>query len=73
MIVVLNARFETKVRVECEPDTTIKQLKEKAKIETGTPCEKMKIRKWWTTLDDNKTLRYYRIRDGDGLDLYTYN
>ncbi|KAJ8754135.1 hypothetical protein K2173_002033 [Erythroxylum novogranatense] len=73
MFVVLNARFETKVRVECQPNTTIKELKEKASSQTGTPCDKMKIRKWWMTLEDDKTLQQYRVGDGDGLDLYTYN
>ncbi|RCV07404.1 hypothetical protein SETIT_1G241600v2 [Setaria italica] len=70
--VVLNDRLGKKVRVKCNEDDTIGDLKRLVAAQTGTRAEKIRIQKWYTIYKDHITLADYEIHDGMGLELY-YN
>ena len=70
--VVLNDRLGKKVRVKCNEDDTIGDLKKLAAAQLGTRPEKLRIQKWYTVYKDHITLEDYEIHDGMGLELY-YN
>jgi ubiquitin-like protein 5 len=70
--VVLNDRLGKKVRVKCNDDDTIGDLKKLVAAQTGTRADKIRIQKWYTIYKDHITLRDYEIHDGMGLELY-YN
>eukprot|EP00873_Tetraselmis_striata_P039470 jgi/Tetstr1/459734/TSEL_005087.t1 len=60
------------VRVKCNEDDTIGDLKKLVAAQTGTRPEKIRIQKWYTVYKDHITLEDYEIHDGMGLELY-YN
>ena len=60
------------VRVKCNEDDTIGDLKKLVAAQTGTRPEKIRIQKWYTIYKDHVTLADYEIHDGMGLELY-YN
>ena len=68
--VVLDDRLGKKVRVKCNEDDTIGDLKKLAAAQLGTRPEKLKIQKWYTVYKDHITLQDYEIHDGMGLELY---
>ena len=68
--VILNDRLGKKVRVKCNGDDTIGDLKKLAAAQLGTRPEKLKIQKWYTIYKDHITLDDYEIHDGMGLELY---
>ncbi len=75
--VVLNDRLGKKVRIKCNEDDTIGDLKKLAAAQLklaaaqlGTRPEKLKIQKWYTIYKDHITLEDYEIHDGMGLELY---
>eukprot|EP00979_Chaetoceros_neogracilis_P007063 scaffold1472_cov245-Chaetoceros_neogracile.AAC.6 len=70
--VVLNDRLGKKVRVKCNEDDTIGDLKKLAAAQLGTRPEKLQIKKWYTIYKDHITLEDYEIHDGMGLELNTY-
>ncbi|KAJ3680226.1 hypothetical protein LUZ60_016504 [Juncus effusus] len=70
--VVLNDRLGKKVRVKCNDDDTIGDLKKLVAAQTGTRPEKIRIQKWYNIYKDHITLKDYEIHDGMGLELY-YN
>ncbi|OAE26242.1 hypothetical protein AXG93_3786s1220 [Marchantia polymorpha subsp. ruderalis] len=70
--VVLNDRLGKKVRVKCNEDDTIGDLKKLVAAQTGTRAEKIRIQKWYIIYKDHITLADYEIHDGMGLELY-YN
>uniref|UniRef100_A0ACD5ZJH9 Uncharacterized protein n=2 Tax=Avena sativa TaxID=4498 RepID=A0ACD5ZJH9_AVESA len=70
--VVLNDRLGKKVRVKCNEDDTIGDLKKLVAAQTGTRAEKIRIQKWYNVYKDHVTLADYEIHDGMGLELY-YN
>ncbi|KAM0895038.1 hypothetical protein ACQ4PT_024089 [Festuca glaucescens] len=70
--VVLNDRLGKKVRVKCNEDDTIGDLKKLVAAQTGTRAEKIRIQKWYNVYKDHITLADYEIHDGMGLELY-YN
>lgn len=70
--VVLNDRLGKKVRVKCNEDDTIGDLKKLVAAQTGTRPEKIRIQKWYNIYKDHITLADYEIHDGMGLELY-YN
>jgi ubiquitin-like protein 5 len=70
--VVLDDRLGKKVRVKCNEDDTIGDLKKLAAAQLGTRPEKLKIQKWYTVYKDHITLQDYEIHDGMGLELYVY-
>ena len=70
--VVCNDRLGKKVRVKCNEDDTIGDLKKLIAAQTGTRPEKIRLQKWYTVYKDHITLEDYEIHDGMGLELY-YN
>lgn len=60
----------SKIRVKCEPDDTILDLKKLVALQTGTRPEKLRIQKWHTVYKDHITLADYEISDGMSLELY---
>ncbi|KAJ4800487.1 Ubiquitin-like protein 5 [Rhynchospora pubera] len=70
--VVLNDRLGKKVRVKCNEDDTIGDLKKLVAAQTGTRPDKIRIQKWYNIYKDHITLKDYEIHDGMGLELY-YN
>eukprot|EP00977_Amphora_coffeiformis_P010685 scaffold2510_cov169-Amphora_coffeaeformis.AAC.36 len=59
-----------RVRVKCNEDDTIGDLKKLAAAQLGTRPEKLRIQKWYTVYKDHITLDDYEIHDGMGLELY---
>ena len=70
--VVLNDRLGKKVRMKCNDDDTIGDLKKLVAAQTGTRADKIRIQKWYNIYKDHITLKDYEIHDGMGLELY-YN
>eukprot|EP00439_Symbiodinium_sp_Y106_P077867 s98_g16.t1 len=70
--VICNDRIGRKIRVKCNPDDTIADLKKLIAAQCGTRWEKIRIQKWYNTYKDHITLEDYEIKDGMGLELY-YN
>ena len=70
--VVLNDRLGKKVRVKCNEDDTIGDLKKLVAAQTGTRADKIRIQKWYNIYKDHITLKDYEIHDGMGLELYYY-
>ncbi|KAK9187103.1 hypothetical protein WN944_018493 [Citrus x changshan-huyou] len=68
--VVLNDRLGKKVRVKCNEDDTIGDLKKLVAAQTGTRADKIRIQKWYNIYKDHITLKDYEIHDGMGLELY---
>ncbi|CAM9467271.1 unnamed protein product [Scytosiphon promiscuus] len=60
------------VRVKCNEDDTIGDLKKLIAAQVGTRPEKIRIQKWYTVYKDHITLEDYEIHDGMGLEMY-YN
>ena len=70
--VICNDRLGKKIRVKCNPDDTVGDLKKLLAAQTGTRPEKLRIQKWYTVYKDHITLDDYELHDGMGLELY-YN
>ena len=69
--VVLNDRLGKKVRVKCNEDDTIGDLKKLVALVTGmNRPEKIRIQKSYAVYKDHITLEDYEIHDGMGLELY---
>nr|XP_045010109.1 ubiquitin-like protein 5 [Jaculus jaculus] len=78
--VVCNDRLGKKVRVKCNTDDTIGDLKKLIAAQTGTRCDKIVLKKWYTILffyffwytifKDHVSLGDYEIHDGMNLELY---
>lgn len=54
--VVLNDRLGKKIRVKCNEDDTIGDLKKLVAAQTGTRPEKIRIQKWYNVYKDHITL-----------------
>ena len=61
-----------KIRVKCNEDDTVGDLKKLVAAQTGTRPEKIRIQKSYNIYKDHITLEDYEIHDGMGLELY-YN
>ena len=70
--VVLNDRVGKKVRVKCNDDDTIGDLKKLVAAQTGTRADKIRIQKWYTIYKDHITLNECEIHGSMSLKLY-YN
>ncbi|KAG7390349.1 Leucine-rich repeat serine/threonine-protein kinase 1 [Phytophthora pseudosyringae] len=68
--VILNDRLGKKIRVKCNEDDTVGDLKKLVAAQVGTRPEKIRIQKWYTIYKDHITLEDYEIHDGMGLELY---
>ena len=71
-LILLLWRSGKKIRVKCNEDDTIGDLKKLVAAQTGTRPEKLRIQKWYNIYKDHITLEDYEIHDGMGLELY-YN
>ena len=67
--VIANDRLGKKVSVKCNPDDTIGDLKKLIAAKTGTPAEKIVLKKWYTIYKDFLTLADYEIADGMSLEM----
>jgi len=70
--VLCNDRLGKKIRVKCNPDDTIGDLKKLIAAQIGTRPEKIRLQRWYSVFKDHITLEDYEIRDGSNLELY-YN
>jgi ubiquitin-like protein 5 len=70
--VVVNDRLGRKVRVKCNEDDTILDLKMLIAAQIGTKPEKLRLQKGYNIFKDHITLEDYEIHDGMGIELY-YN
>ena len=70
--VICNDRLGKKIRVKCNPDDTIGDLKKLLSAQIGTRPEKLRIQKWHIIFKDHITLEDYEFQDGMMLELY-YN
>ncbi|XP_063613409.1 ubiquitin-like protein 5, partial [Penaeus indicus] len=68
--VTCNDRLGKKVRVKCNPDDTIGDLKKLIAAQTGTRWDKIVLKKWYTIFKDHITIADYEIHDGMNLELY---
>ncbi|XP_068939255.1 ubiquitin-like protein 5 isoform X1 [Petaurus breviceps papuanus] len=68
--VVCNDRLGKKVRVKCNTDDSIGDLKKLIAAQTGTRWNKIVLKKWYTIFKDHVTLGDYEIHDGMNLELY---
>eukprot|EP00124_Ichthyophonus_hoferi_P001568 Ihof_evm7s85 gene=Ihof_evmTU7s85 len=68
--ITCNDRLGKKVRVKCNEDDTVGDLKKLVAAQTGTRYEKIVLKKWYTIFKDHITLEDYEIHDGMNLELY---
>ncbi|KAI9292254.1 ubiquitin-like protein 5-like protein [Neoconidiobolus thromboides FSU 785] len=68
--VIVNDRLGKKVRVKCNPDDTVGDLKKLIAAQTGTDYQKIVLKKWYNIFKDHITLEDYEIHDGMSLELY---
>lgn len=68
--ITCNDRLGKKVRVKCNPDDKVGDLKKLIAAQTGTKAERIILKKWYNIYKDNITLRDYEINDGMNLELY---
>ena len=66
----LNDRLGKKVRVKCNEDDTIGDLKKLIAAQTGTRADKIVLKKWYNIFKDHIKLEDYEIHDGMNLELY---
>lgn len=55
--ITCNDRLGKKVRVKCNPDDTVGDLKKLIAAQTGTRWDKIVLKKWYTTYKDHIQLQ----------------
>ncbi|XP_073413264.1 ubiquitin-like protein 5 isoform X2 [Dendrobates tinctorius] len=65
--VVCNDQLGKEVRVKCNSEDTIKDLKKLIAAQTGTQWEKIVLKKRYTIFEDDVSLADYEIHDGMNL------
>lgn len=68
--ITCNDRLGKKIRVKCNPEDTIGDLKKMVSAQTGTRYDKIVLKKWYTIFKDHIQLQDYEIHDGMNLELY---
>ena len=68
--ITVNDRLGKKVRVKCNEDDSIGDLKKLIAAQTGTRADKIVLTQWYTIFKDHITLQDYEIHDGMNLELY---
>lgn len=68
--ITVNDRLGKKVRIKCNEDDTIGDLKKLIAAQTGTRWDKIVLKKWYTIFKDHIALEDYEIHDGMNLELY---
>jgi ubiquitin-like protein 5 len=61
--ITCNDRLGKKVRVKCNPDDTIGDLKKLIAAQTGTRYDKIVLKKWYTIYKDNIRLSDCKYMD----------
>ncbi|KAF2895988.1 hypothetical protein ILUMI_10188 [Ignelater luminosus] len=59
--ITCNDRLGKKVRVKCNPDDTIADLKKLIAAQTGTRWDKIVLKKWYTTFKDHIQLQDFKF------------
>jgi ubiquitin-like protein 5 len=70
--ILLNDRLGKKIKVKCNSDDTVGDLKKLTAAQIGSRPEKLRIQKWYTVFKDHITLDDYEVTNGMSLELY-YN
>ncbi|KAJ3133175.1 Ubiquitin-like 5 [Physocladia obscura] len=68
--ITVNDRLGKKVRVKCNGDDTVGDLKKLIAAQIGTKPDKIILKKWYNVYKDHITLDDYEIHDGMNLELY---
>ena len=68
--VLVNDRLGKKIRVKCNDDDTIGDLKKMIALQTGTRAERISLRKSTMIYKDHITLADYEIHDGMNVEMY---
>mmetsp|Transcript_42998 Transcript_42998/g.49412 ORF Transcript_42998/g.49412 Transcript_42998/m.49412 type:complete len:80 (+) Transcript_42998:114-353(+) len=68
--VICNDRLGKKIRVKCNSEDTIGELKMLIAAQTGTRPDKIRLQKWHNVFKDPISLADYEIHDGMGIELY---
>lgn len=68
--ITVNDRLGKKVRILCNEDDTIGDIKKVIAVKTGTNADRIILKKWYTIFKDHITLEDYEIGDGSNLELY---
>lgn len=68
--ITVNDRLGKKVKLICNEDDTIGDLKKVIAYKTGTKADRIILKKWYTIFKDHITLEDYEIGDGSNLELY---
>ena len=69
---IVNDRLGRKVRVKCNSDDTIGDLKKVIAAQTGTRADKIRLQKWTSVYKDHIMLSDYEVHDNFGFEMY-YN
>ncbi|KAG5438749.1 hypothetical protein PCANB_002469 [Pneumocystis canis] len=59
--IICNDRLGKKIRVKCNEDDTVGDLKKLIAAQTGTNWQKIVLKKWYNTFKDHITLSDYEI------------
>ncbi|KAH9259698.1 hypothetical protein BASA81_002120 [Batrachochytrium salamandrivorans] len=70
--IFLNDRLGKKIKIECNSDDTVGDLKKMVALRTGSRPEKLRIQKWYVVFKDHIMLQDYEVVNGMSLELY-YN
>lgn len=68
--ITVNDRLGKKVRLLCNEDDTIGDIKKVIAVKTGMKSERIQLKRWYTVYNDNLTLQDYEIGNGSNLELY---
>lgn len=68
--ITVNDRLGKKVRILCNEDDTIGDIKKVIAVKTGTSADRIILKRWYRIFNDNVTLDDYEIKDGHNLELY---
>ena len=66
----MSDRLGKRVKILCNSDDTIWDLKVLAALKLGTRPDKLRLQKWHKVFADQVTLRDYEIVDGMNIELY---
>jgi ubiquitin-like protein 5 len=58
------------VRIKCNEDDTVGDLKKLIAAQIGTRPDKIRLQKWYTVYKDHITLQDYEVHDGFNFEMY---
>ena len=68
--ITVNDRAGKKVRILCNEDDTIGDLKKVIAVKIGSTADRITLKRWTKIFNDTLTLWDYEIGDGSNLELY---